>query len=90
MKMSNLFLFFHKEIYLLKGSVLNKITYEFAQCVQRNQRAPTQSLIPFKSSKSVWGAWKGLVCCKREFTVISLYSSLHFFSVQFPLHILLH
>lgn len=87
MKMSNIFLFFHKEIYLLKGNVLNKITYEFTQRVLRNQRAPTQSLVPFKPSKSVWAAWKGLVCCKREFTVTSLYSSLHFSSVQFPLHI---
>lgn len=63
---------------------MNKIAYAVTLCILRNYiynlRAPTQNVTPSKPPQI---GISSILCCKREFAVISLCSSQDFSSFQF-------
>lgn len=84
MKISNISLYFQKEKILLKCHVLNKIAYAVKLCIVLILCAKKLLLKSehFHSKSNCFQAPQtgisSTVCCKSDFTVISLYSSLDF------------
>lgn len=84
MKISNISLYFQKEKIFLKRHVLNKIAYAVKLCIvlilcAKKLLLKSEHFHP--KSNCFQAPQTGIsstVCCKSDFTVISLYSSLDF------------